>query len=121
MRSSKLVGISFPFRKENNQFPVVDIDVDAIKSDLILLFNTPIRSRVMRPDFGTNLHSLLFESTDALFIVRIKRSIQQTILNGAPNVDVLDLSVVIQGTTVVVNILYEVKGVRDSLTMKIAA
>jgi phage baseplate assembly protein W len=121
MRSSSLVGISFPYRKENNQFPVVDIDVDAIKSDLILLFSTPIRSRVMRPTFGTNIHSLIFEGIDDLLLTRMSRSIIQTILNWAPNVEILDLNVETEGTTVTFEIDYEVKGLRDSLKIDIAA
>lgn len=117
--SKDVIGISFPFRKENGEFPKRAINIDAVKSDLISLFETPIRSRVMRPTFGSNKEILVFESTGPLLRARIERNIRQTIINNEPRVEVVAVNVEEEKTQVIATILYVVQGVPDTVTLTI--
>lgn len=114
----RLVGISFPFRKENGQFPAVAYDVDAVQNDLITLFKTPIRTRVMRPTFGSNGHELVFESIGPLLEARMQRSIRQTIALWEPRVRVLSIEISDQGTMIAALVQYEVQGIQDFVELQ---
>ena len=114
----KLVGISFPFRKDKGQFPKVEIDTDAVKNDLFALFNTPIRSRVMRPLVGTTAYALVFESMGPLLIARLERSIRQTIFLNEPRVNVLGIETAENNTEIVALVVYEIQGIQDFIELK---
>jgi phage baseplate assembly protein W len=114
-----LVGIAFPFRKEAGEFPARAKNKDAVKSDLITLFNTPKGSRRMRPNYGSNKEILVFESTGPLLRARLERNIRQTIFNSEPRIKVRGIAIQEQKTKVIALIVYIVQGVRDSIQLEI--
>lgn len=114
----RLVGISFPFRKEDGKFPAVQYDADIVQNDLITLFRTPIRTRVMRPTFGSNAHELVFESIGPLLEARMQRSIRQTIALWEPRVRVLSIEIADQGTMVAALVGYEIQGIQDFVELQ---
>jgi phage baseplate assembly protein W len=113
------IGIAYPFRKQDGEFPKKVVNVEAVKSDLITLFDTPLRSRVMKPNFGSNKEELVFESTGPLLRARLIRNIRQTIFLNEPRVVVLAVQITEEKTLVTATILYAVQGVRDTLTLEI--
>lgn len=115
-----VIGIAFPFRKEDGEFPKRAINVDAVKSDLISLFKTPIRSRMMRPVFGSNKEQLVFESTGPLLRARLERNIRQTVQMNEPRVQIVAVNVTEETTLVTATILYIVQGISDTITLNIA-
>lgn len=114
-----LIGLSFPFRKADGEFPKRDRNRDVVRSDLIMLFNTPIRSRVMKPTHGSNKEQLVFESTGPLLRARLQRNIRQTIFLNEPRVNVLAIGIEEKKTEVRALILYEIQGVKDNITVTI--
>jgi len=114
-----LVGIAFPFRKEGGEFPARVRNKDAVKSDLITLFNTPLGSRRMRPNYGSNKEVLVFESTGPLLRARLERNIKQTITNSEPRVKVLAVVIQERKTEVIALIIYLIQGVKDSIQINI--
>lgn len=113
----ELVGISFPFRKENGEFPARDRDAECVKNDLFTLFKTVARSRVMRPLLGHTANDVVFESKGGVLSARLQRIVRQTILNNEPRVDVRRVGISENGTTVITGVQYIIKGVVDSLTL----
>jgi phage baseplate assembly protein W len=113
----KLRGISFPFRKEAGQFPVMDEGASAVRSNVIALFNLPLRGRVMRPELGTTVSRLLFEPIDGLFFLRMETAVRATIERGEPRASVISINIQVQSTTVIVDIIYAVNGVQDTATV----
>lgn len=73
-------GWAFPvgFNKGANNVALAAEEED-IRQSLIILLNTSIGERVMRPDYGANIENLLFETinvtTASIIINRIKRAI----------------------------------------------
>lgn len=114
-----LKGISYPFRKENGQFPAMDENVDVVKSDLFGLFRTPIRSRINRPTYGTIVDSLVFEGTGAILNARIERSVKQAISIHERRVIVNSFEISTQGTFILTDIQYSVQGVSDSIQIEL--
>lgn len=115
--TQSVIGISFPFRKEDGEFPKRETDIACVKNDLLTLFKTPVRSRIMRPRMGHTAHQAVFESQGALLNARLQRVIRQTIANNEPRVQVLRIPVETSGTEVTPTIDYVVQGVRDSLEL----
>lgn len=113
-----LVGIRYPFQKLKGEFPAKVRNKDAVQTDLIQLFKTPIRSRVMKPAHGHNLDLIVFESTGALLQARIDRNVRQIIRNNEPRVTVIGLRIEEENTLVTTTVFYEIQGVRDSFQIE---
>ena len=113
------IGIAFPFRKEAGELPKRAFDADAVKNDLLTLFETPIRSRVMRPTFGSTKERLVFESKGPLLNARLQRNIRQTIFLHEPRVRIRQMQVRESKTEVIALIIYTVQGIKDSIRLTI--
>jgi phage baseplate assembly protein W len=113
-----LKGLSFPFRKEDGQFPKIDEDKEAVKSNIIALFNLPKGLRVHRPTLGSIFDLLIFESQGPLLEARIQRAVRDTIANGEPRADVQSVDITTSDTTITVDIVYVVQGQPESVTIE---
>jgi len=112
-----LVGISFPFRKENGEFPKKAVNTDAVKSDILSLFATQLGSRPMRRSYGSNASELVFESQGALLNARLQRNIKQTIANNEPRITVVGIGIEETNTLVTATIVYVIQGVVDRVEL----
>lgn len=112
------IGISYPFRRADGHFPKMEKGEECVKSDLMTLFQTPVRSRVMRPTLGSDANRYVFEPNVDILKPTIERSIKQTIVANEPRVKVLKYEFTQEDTTFTADILYEVLGQSDSLTMQ---
>lgn len=117
--NTDLIGFSFPFRKEDGEFPKRDLNRAVVQSDLLSLFNTPIRSRRMKPLCGSNKEQIVFESTGPLLRARLQRNIRQTIFLHEPRVQVIAIDIQEERTEVIAQILYRIQGVSDRITITI--
>lgn len=116
----RLQGLAFPFQKKDGKFPYALTSAEQVKNDLILLFKTPIHSRMMRPNEGSDAESLVFESQGELLNTQLRRSIRQTILNSGINVSVISIDFSNESTQTLAEIEYLIFGVSDNLTVAIA-
>lgn len=108
-----LAGIAWPFRIADNGLPGYAKGTNVIRSALILLLRTPARSRVMRPDLGTNLQRLVFETEGPFLQALVHREILIAINNYLPMVKVIDIFFKETGSTIQVNIRYDIQGILD--------
>jgi len=79
MADPRVRSFSFPFKKGDNAFPKQAVDSDAIKASVIQIVTTQRGERVMRPDFGCNAFSYVFENNSEEFRVNVEREIRQAI------------------------------------------
>ena len=63
-----------------------------IRESLEILLSTIRGERVMRPDYGTNLHGNIFESLRTSTTARITEDIRRSILFHEPRVELEDIS-----------------------------
>jgi phage baseplate assembly protein W len=117
LRAQNLVGIDYPFRKEDGEFPKKALNAEAVKSDLLTLMRTPLRSRVMRANFGTIVDRLILDPIDALLVARLERSIRQAIALHEPRVRVQSVEIGSENTTVTVTVRYEIQGFNDEISL----
>ena len=102
------MGISFPFRRGASALPVQATDDDLIKQSIIQIIMTKRGERVMRPDFGTNIISFIFENSDPLLEELIRTEVFGAIGRYEPRVVLTNVLVARSDTTVDVTVVYVV-------------
>lgn len=93
--SSKILGrgIAFPPRlSDRNKLALVQGD-DAIRRSLYLIIYTVPGERVMRPDFGCQIHELVFDPANDQTAVTAARYVREAIERWEQRIDVTAVDV----------------------------
>lgn len=96
--TSKIRGISFPFRRGNFEFPAANAGTetvaDAVKSLLLIgPFEVPFA-----PNLGTNIHSFVFENLSPIQQARLSQAVRNLIAQSEPRMTVQSVQVLQEGT-----------------------
>lgn len=98
MRSTKSylgTGWSFPPHFEETHGSVLlTSDEDDIRKSLHILLTTRLGERVMRPDFGCNLDTMVFENMDLNTKTYIFQIVKRAILYFEPRIDLVSVGIV---------------------------
>jgi|TARA_B100001939_G_scaffold145120_1_gene125690 phage baseplate assembly protein W len=87
-------GITLPLRRgETGFFEQAFVSFEQAKSNLKNLLLTRKGERVMQPNFGTGLHSLLFEQIDDTFESRVQETITKNVNYWLPYVNIKNIDV----------------------------
>ena len=81
-------GWSFPpsFNKYTRTVDMVSDEIDIVQSLKIILF-TDLGSRIMRPDFGSDVKNFIFESVNKGSIARLADTVEGAINRLEPRID----------------------------------
>lgn len=87
-------GWSFPvyFDKANARVQMASDAEDIAQSIRIILGTTP-GERLMQPEFGCNLKSLLFERADSSLVTQLNHLVYHALLNFEPRVNFLQAEI----------------------------
>lgn len=77
---------------DRNSGPYTLTNIELVKRDLLNHFNTPMGSRVMRPDFGTRIHEFLFDPFDDYTKAAIMEDTVR-VIQTEPRVELVSLDV----------------------------
>ncbi len=87
-------GITLPLKRGGNgYFEQAFTSFEQTKSNLKNLLLTKRGERVMQPEFGTGLDSLLFEPMDGSFESNLRDTITQTVNYWLPYVNIEDIEI----------------------------
>ncbi|HEY8401704.1 MAG TPA: GPW/gp25 family protein [Cytophagaceae bacterium] len=88
------IGWKFPptFDRSSGSIMLVSEEED-IKESLYILLSTKPGERIMLPEYGCNLHKMMFETIDSALISQIKGMIEYSILYFEPRITVNDISI----------------------------
>ena len=78
------------FSEESHQVQMSEQEED-IQQSLVILLNTTLGERIMRPDFGANMEDLLFEALNVTTANMIANRIKKAILFHEPRVKTEDI------------------------------
>lgn len=70
------------------------VDENSIRSAIKNLVLTNKYERVLNPQVGTNLSSLLFENMDGSVVKVLQDNIKETINNWEPRVNIIDIKII---------------------------
>lgn len=121
---STIRSFAFPFRKGELAFPKAAFDTDAIRSSVIQIITTMRGERVMRPDFGCNAMSYVFESNNEEFKTNAEREIRQSLTKWETRirVDSVDISSndITEPGQILINIIYTIISTGEVLSTSVA-
>jgi len=87
-------GITLPVKRGNNGFfEQAFTSFDQAKSNLKNLLLTKRGERIMQPEFGTGLHSLLFEQLDGNLEQRLEETIVESVNTWLPYITIDEIDV----------------------------
>ena len=88
-------------------------DIDLVKQDLLNQFNTPMGSRVMLPNFGSNIQNYLFDPFDDVTRNNIIQD-ATNVVQSDPRVELISINVTQSGKAITVAMI--LKFLPQSLT-----
>jgi phage baseplate assembly protein W len=93
------VGWSFPvvLDAKEGDVAVATYEEDIRQAIRIILETTP-GERIMRPDFGAGLQSMVFEPVNTTTMALVKQRTEQSLVVWEPRIDVRDVSVTASGS-----------------------
>lgn len=63
-----------------------------IEQSLHILLTTQLGERILVPDFGCDLHALVFDATDSTMLARLQQELAQAVLYYEPRIDLLGVT-----------------------------
>jgi phage baseplate assembly protein W len=114
-------GLAYPFQKSDQAFPAPAYDDALVKQSLEQLLLTTPTERVMRGEFGCNLHKFVFENNDDLLPQLMQLEIAAAIGRWEPRASFIGLDFQRNETTLIVQVNYVVvaTGTLDDVTIGI--
>ncbi len=93
------VGVSFPLKADNNGVIEIAAYEASVRQSIWLILGTAKGERVMRPEFGSGIYDLVFETQTAATAGQISQMVREDLLFWEPRIEVLDVEVVPQSTS----------------------
>jgi phage baseplate assembly protein W len=105
-------GWEFPVQAgADREIAQVEYDED-VRQAVRLVLGTDLGERVMRPDFGAGLRTLVFEPLTATTRALVRHRVEDALVRWEPRIDVLDVRVTLQTgaeSAVLVEVDYRVR------------
>jgi uncharacterized protein len=87
-------GWSFPVRLDPSTGDVaIAVYLEDIRQAILIILRTALGERVMRPDFGAGLETLVFEPVNTTTMALTKHRVEQGLVTWEPRIDVNDVQV----------------------------
>lgn len=99
-------GPSFPMNQSTTGGVKYSEDIDRINHSLFMIFETPKGSRLMLPDFGSDIHKYKFDPLDAVLLERLRYTITEDVRKWEPRIDLTSVEFLTDSNYVDAGILY---------------
>jgi uncharacterized protein len=111
-------GWAFPLGVNPRGMIALTNEKSEIEQAIILILSTPVGTRVMRPNFGSRLHELVFAPCNSQTMAQARRYVEDALGMWEPRIQVKDVEVVRDpedqdGARLLIQIRYEVKATHD--------
>ena len=95
MADDRYVGIKFPFQEDTKGkfLSLSKTTKEAIKNNLTFLLTTPKRSRLYKPQFGTNFLQYIYEPVDEKTYAAIRNEIEDAVAQNFDNIQIENVEV----------------------------
>lgn len=116
------VGWAFPVQLDaRRRFALARHERD-IEEAILMILLTPKGQRVMRPEFGCEIHDLIFAPNDASTMGLADYFIREALAFWEPRIDVKDVlfnndPAVNDGSRLLIEVRYEIKATHDSRSL----
>ncbi len=106
------VGIAFPMDVDGQGRVILNSYEDHVRQSVLLIMQTVKGERVMRPDFGAGLQTLVFEPAGPATAALVQHEIKQALVRNEPRIDVLNVQVTAdpsQPGVLTINVKYQMR------------
>jgi Bacteriophage baseplate protein W len=116
--ANSIIGgrVAFPPRlSDRNQFGLIEDDA-AIRQSIFIIIHTVPGERVMRPEFGCEIHSLIFWPANYQTAALAERYVREALERWEPRIILRELEVTPGGGAygeLFIRLVYEIKGQHD--------
>lgn len=81
-------GWAYPVNKDSDGHILMALAEDSIRQSIVSILNTRRGERVMRPDFGCEIHELVFAANSASTRGLIERAVRDALLLWEPRIEI---------------------------------
>lgn len=99
-------GPAFPYNRSEIGGLSSSDGIDRINQSLFLLFETPKGSRLMLPDFGSDIHRYKFDPLDKVLMERLRYTITEDIKRWEPRISLVSVEFLANSQNIDNNTLY---------------
>ena len=99
-------GPSFPYNDSETHGLSYKDSLDLIDQSLFILFETPKGSRLMLPNFGSDLYKYKYDPLDQILLDQIRYTITQDIKIWEPRIKLIDIKFLTDPSLIDQSILY---------------
>lgn len=109
-------GIKVPFQFTTRGYPQSSISTQCLHDSIYTILSTIPGERVMRPDFGSYLRMILFESMSRATGYRARAEIFRALGAWEPRVSVEDVTFELEDTTITLHVTWRSNGSQLAVT-----
>ena len=105
-------GVAFPFGVDAQGQLAMNSLEDHVRQSILLIAQTAKGERVMQPDFGAGLNTLVFSPSTSATAALVQQRLKDALVRDEPRIDVLSVAADIDAAapqTVVVTLQYRVR------------
>jgi phage baseplate assembly protein W len=107
---ARIKGVSVPFKFTARGYPESCVDEKCLHDSVFTILSTIPGERVMRPDFGSFLRVILFESIRRATGFRARAEVFRAIAAWEPRVSVQDVLFELEETTITLHVTWRSSG-----------
>ncbi len=96
-KNKQYYGVKFPFTDNNLEGHFIDLNEnldDKVASEILHVILTPKRTRLRRPDFGTDLIKFIFEPDDSITWDAVMKEVSESVNKYVRNAGIDNVAVV---------------------------
>lgn len=105
------VGWTSPVELENGQIKVAKYE-ESVRQSIGMILSTAKGERVMRPDFGCDIHDKVFAPNSLGTVGQIVSDVRDALIEWEPRIDVLDVDTIpdsSQPNVILIQVNYQVR------------
>lgn len=87
------VGWTFPVKLDKGKIQLACYE-EAVRQSIRMILGTARGERLMRPDFGSSLHDLVFSTNSTMVIGQVISAVEESLIQWEPRIDVLDVTAI---------------------------
>ncbi|SRR5713101_788980 len=86
-------GLAFPIRIDHSGGLAVIGHEEKVRQAIKMILSTAKGERVMRPDFGCDIHAFVFTTLDITNLTLMKSAVREALVRWEPRIEVNDVTV----------------------------
>jgi uncharacterized protein len=105
-------GLRFPIQPNHRGGLAVARWEEKVRESIVMILSTAKGERVMRPDFGCDIHAFVFMTVDKTNLTLVKSAVEEALVRWEPRIEVKAVDVMtdpIREGCLLINVTYRIR------------